>query len=138
MATTLSLFLQRLHAVLQAAVPPGTRVYRGRADAESRAEAPSVNVRIGTHPVEPVSDDMDVHTVSLELQLAVRSADALLASEALHEAVHGAVMTDPELRALVASIRLTDSDGEPEQADETSLVTTARYRLVYMQPKTLL
>tara|TARA_B100001105_G_scaffold254440_1_gene250301 strand:+ start:239 stop:655 length:417 start_codon:yes stop_codon:yes gene_type:complete len=138
MATTLAQVLQRLDAVLRASAPAGTTIFRGRADALARSETPSINVKLGSHSVEPQAGEMDVHTVMVELQLSVRDDDVLLAAEALHEAVHRPVMTDAQLLALVDSIRHVDADGDPEPADETSLTKVARYRLIYSRLKTTL
>lgn len=135
MATTASQILQRVGAVLAANVPVGTGVDRGRPEAESLQDAPSVNVTVADHGSEPFSDELDQHDLTLELAIYVRADDALLAAEAIHEAFHLALVTDPALLTLCDSIRHRESTGEPQEADTTSLIKKPRYLFRYCIPK---
>lgn len=127
--------LLRVDQVLKATVPAGTMVDRGRADAQSLPEAPSVIVQVAAHTSTPFSDDFDQHELELELRIYVRDVDVLIAAETIHAAFHTAVVTDSALQALAESIRFRDSSGDPAEADTTALIKAPRYHFRYCIPK---
>lgn len=138
MSTTASQVLQRVDAVLKAYVPGFVTVSRGRAEAQSLAEAPSVNVVIADHASAPFSDGMDQHEITLELRIYVRDDDALIAAESVHDSFHAALVGDAQLLGLCDSIRHRESQGEPQEADTPALVKKPRYLFRYCIPKTTL
>lgn len=138
MATTLQQVLDRLDVLLKATVPVGTNVWRDRTDAESLAEAPSINVLAREGAVEPFSAEMDKHEVMVELRFYLRQEPGVPAAEALHLAVHAAVVRDATLATLCDSRRLVDYTFDRADADTTVTHKTARYRFVYLIPQTTL
>jgi hypothetical protein len=132
MATVLEQVLDRLDAVLQASVPAGTKVHRDLADALSRADAPAVNVLAEDATVTPMGDDMDQHQVFIDLVFYVREEPGAMAAEALHRAVHPAIVNDATLAALCEGRRLVDYSFQREEADITSTHKRARYRFTYL------
>lgn len=138
MATTLRQITDRVDAILRVNVPGGTSVWRDRADAISREEAPGINQQWREAPVEAFSDDMDLHVLDIDLRIHVRAEPATPPAEDLHESVHGPITSDAQLKALAVSVRLTEQLIDPNDADETSAIKTARYRFKYLIPKTTL
>lgn len=138
MATTLQQVLDRLDVILQANVPTGTSVFRDRVDAESRVEAPSVNVLALEGAVEPFSAEADRHEVTVELSFYVRQEPGAPAAEALHQAVHGAIVSDAALAALCESRRLVEYAFDRAEADVTAMHKTTRYRFTYLIPQNTL
>lgn len=138
MTTVLVQILDRIDVILKANVPTGTTVYRDRADAESREEAPSINVVTRDDRTDSFSAEMDKHTVLIELRIYVRSEPVTPAAEAIHAAFHPALMSDAPLKALADSCRLEGSAFDPQEADITALIKAASYRLTYLIPKNTL
>lgn len=135
MATVLSQVLDRLDVLLKANVPAGCSVFRERTEAESRAEAPCVNVTPREDSVESFSREMDKHQVSIELRIHVRADPPTPDVETIHASFHGVLSDDPALQLLVESIRLEDSSFTEVEADATALDKTSRYRFTYMISK---
>lgn len=135
MSSVLHQVLERLDAVLQAHVLPGTKVFLERADAESRAEAPSVNVLAQEGEVLSFSDEMDEHQVNVELKFYVRGDPGAVLAEQAHNAVHGPVVSDAQLAALCESRRLQGYAFDRSEGDETITHKSARYRFTYLIPK---
>jgi hypothetical protein len=138
MTTVLQQVLDRLDVVLKASALSGTQVFRGRADAESLAEAPSMNVLTQEDQVESFSAEMDRHTVLVELRIYVRGEPGDVLAEAQHAAVHGPIVTDATLAALCESRRLAEYAFERAEADQTSTHKSVRYRFTYLIPQTTL
>lgn len=138
MATVLAQILDRIDAVLKASVPPGTTVYRDRSDAESREEAPSVNVITRDDRAESFSAEMDKHIVLIELRIYVRSEPVTPAAEIVHAAFHAALVTDSVLKTLTDSRRLEGGAFDPQEADVTALIKSVSYRFTYLIPQTTL
>lgn len=138
MATVLEQVLDRLHAVLLATVPAGTAVHRDLADALSREDAPAVNVLAQDATVTPMGDDMDQHQVFIDLVFYVRSEPGAMAAEAVHRAVHPAILQDAQLAELCEGRRLVDYSFQREEADITSTHKRARYRVTYLIPSNAL
>jgi len=138
MATTLRQITDRVHAIVTASAPAGVGVWRDRADAISRDEAPCVNQLWVDAPVQALSDEADQHTLELDLQLHVRAEPFTPAAEDLHEALHHPIVADAQLKALVESVRLVEQSAQRAEADLTAGVKTARYHLKYLLPKTSL
>jgi hypothetical protein len=138
MATVLAQILDRVDAILKAQVPAGTNVFRDRADAQSLAEAPSINVVPRDGQTEPFSAEMDLHQIHIELRIYVRAEPGTPSAEAIHEAVHRPMVTDQQLADLCESRRLTESSFDLTEADTTSLIKAVRYRLTYLIPSTSL
>lgn len=136
MASVLSQVLDRLDALLKANVPAGCTVFRERPEAESRAEAPCVNVSPREDPVESFSADMDLHHTSIELRIHVRADPPTPGAEVIHASFHGAMLNDATLKALVNSIRLEAASFTEAEADVTALDKTLRYRFTYLIPAT--
>ena len=138
MATTLTQILDQLDVVLKANVPGGTKVFRDRAEAESRAEVPCINATARDDAVTPYSAEMDRHEAMVELHIAVRADPPTPAAELQHAAVHTAVVTDPVLLGLCESVRHLAATYNAAEADLTSLVKTVQYRFTYLIPQTTL
>lgn len=132
MATILSQILDRIDVILKAHVPTGTKVYRDRAEAESREEAPSINVVTRDDRTESYSSEMDYHTVLIELRIYVRSEPVTPAAEAIHEAIHRPLVDDDVLKTLTESRRLEGAAFDPQEADVTALLKSATYRFTYL------
>lgn len=133
MATVLEQVLNRLDVILKANVPAGCSVFRDRTDAQSLAEAPSVNVLAQEGAAEPMSE-MDRHEVFIDLVIYTRGDQGAMACEAVHRAVHGPVVTDAALAALAESRRLVDHSFDRQEADGTSTHKRVRYRFTYLIP----
>jgi hypothetical protein len=133
MATVLQQVLDRLDSLLKACVPPGCTVHRDRADAQSRAEAPSINVLAQDDPVEPWAE-MDLHQAEVELVFYVRDEPGAMAAEDLHAAVHPHIVADAQLAALCESRRLVEGSFDRAEADVTSTRKRVRYRFKYLIP----
>ena len=138
MATTLQQVLERLDLVLKASVPAGTGVWRDRTDAQSLAEAPSINVLAREASVEPYSGEMDRHDVLVDLRIYVRADIGTPPAEVLHLAVHAAIVRDPQLAALCESRRLVEYSFDRAEADTSVTHKTARYRFTYLIPQSTL
>ena len=138
MPSILQQVLDRLDVVLKANVPGGTNVWRDRADAQSLAEAPGINVLAREGGVEPFSAEMDKHDVMVELRLYVRQEPGVPAAEALHLAVHGPIVRDATLATLCESRRLVDYSFDRAEADTTATHKVARYRFTCLIPSTTL
>jgi hypothetical protein len=138
MATVLSQILDRWDVLLKANVPVGCSVFRERTEAESRAEAPSVNVKPMEAAIESFSREMDVHQVTLEVRIYVRAEPPTPSAEVVHASFHGAVMDDATLQTLVESTRIEASSFNEVEADVTALDKTSRYRVTYLIPKNTL
>ena len=137
MATILQQVLDRLDVLLKAAVPVGTNVWRDRTDAQSLAEAPGVNVLARDGDVEPNSE-MDRHDVVVDLRFYLRAEPGTPAAEALHQAVHTAIVTDAPLAALCEGRRLVGYSFERAEADTSVTHKSARYRFTYLIPASTL
>ena len=138
MSTTLTQILDQLDVILKANVPTGTKVFRDRADAESRSEVPSINVTARDDNVTPYSAEMDRHEAMVELHISVRADPPTPVAEIQHAAVHTAIVTDPVLLGLCQSVRQLTATFNPAEADLTSLVKTVQYRCTYLIPQTTL
>ena len=136
--TVLTQIVEQLDLILKAHVPPGTQVFRDRADAESRQESPCVNVVVLDDETESFSAEMDKHSVMAELEFNVRAEPATPAVELVHQAVHRFIVTDSLLLTLCESVRLAPSSFALEPADLTSQRKTVRYRFTYLIPQTTL
>lgn len=132
MTTVLSQLTDRVQAVVQAAVPTGTGVFVDRADAESRAEAPAINIVTHSDTTTPYSDNTDRHEVVLELRLYVRAEPGTPAAEALHAAINPALMADAQLLALVDGWRCLGGAFDLQEADITAQTKVVQYRAVYL------
>lgn len=138
MATVLSQVLDRLDVLLKANVPVGCNVFRERTEAESRAEAPCVNVSPREIAIESFSREMDKHQVSIELRIHVRADPPTPSAEVIHASFHGVLIDDAALQVLVESVRLEASSLTEVEADATALDKTSRYRFTYLIPKNTL
>jgi hypothetical protein len=138
MATVLSQVLDRLDVLLRANVPVGCSVFRERTEAESRAEAPCVNVSPRDATVESFSREMDKHQVSIEMRIHVRADTPTPAAEVVHAAFHGVMTDDAALQTLVESVRLEAASFAEVEADVTALDKSVRYRFTYLIPKNTL
>jgi len=136
MATVLQQVLDRIDAILVAHVPAGCSVFRDRQDAESRAEAPSVNVTAEGGPVQTWGD-ADRHESVISLRIYVRSEPGAIECEAVHASFHEALMADAVLTGF-GDRRLLECTFERAEADGTAMHKTARYRFIYLIPKTTL
>jgi hypothetical protein len=134
MATVLQQVLDRLDAVLKANVPAGTQVFRDRADAESRADAPSVNVLAQDAGVDAFSAEFDRHEVLVDVLFYVRVDPGTPAAETLHAAVHAAIVNDATLATLCESRRLVEYAFDRAEADQTATHKKTRYRFTYLIP----
>lgn len=132
MTTVLTQILDRIDAVLRANVPAGCHVYRDRTDAESREEAPSVNVVSRDDRVDSYSGDMDRHTVLVELRIYVRAEPTTPAAELIHAAFHTALVGDAVLKTLADSCRLEGGSFDPQEADINAVIKPAAYRFTYL------
>lgn len=138
MSTVLTQVLDRLDVLLKATVPGGVQVFRDRAEAESRAEAPCIEVQARESQVEAFSAEMDKHVLAVDLRIHVRAEPATPAAEAIHQAVHGPIVTDATLAALCESRRLEDNTFTLAEADVTALDKLVRYRFTYLIPQSTL
>jgi hypothetical protein len=138
MATVLAQVLDRLDVLLKANVPVGCNVFRERTEAESRSEAPCVNVTPREIAIESFSREMDKHQVSIELRIHVRVDPPTPAAEVIHASFHGALIDDSTLQALVESIRIEAASLSEVEADATALDKNSRYRFTYLIPKNTL
>jgi hypothetical protein len=138
MATVLSQVLDRLDVLLKANVPAGCSVFRERTEAESRSEAPCVNVTPREIPIESFSREMDKHQASIELRIHVRADPPTPSVEVIHASFHGALIDDAALQALVESVRIEAASFSETEADATALDKTSRYRFTYLIPKNTL
>jgi len=138
MSTTLTQILDQLDVILRANVPAGTQVFRDRAEAESRAEVPSINVTARDDNATPYSAEMDRVEAMVELHIAVRADPPTPVAELQHAAVHTAIVTDPVLLGLCQSVRHLTATYNAAEADLTSLVKTVQYRCTYLIPQTTL
>lgn len=133
MASVLSQILDRVNAIVTAQMPAGTLVLRDAADPV--ADASWVNQVVHDAAVERFSDDMDRHQAVVELKFGVRSDSApSVACEALHFAVHAAIVDDATLKDLAQSRRLVDTSIDYQQADQTAVIKTCRYVFTYLIP----
>lgn len=131
MTTQVALALNRLQAILEANVLAGTKVFRDRADAQSREETPCINLVTVDAPSEAFSDDTDKRELLVELRINIRDDDPVIKAEAQHEAVHAAIVTDATLKALCVSCRQLGPRYDREEADATALIKAAPYRFVF-------
>ena len=131
MSTTLAQVLDRRDVLLKASVPAGCGVFRERAEAESRNEAPCVNVTPRELAVESFSAEVDKHVQAIELRIYVRADPPTPSAEVIHLAVHAAMAADSQLRGLVDSIRIEGASFNEAEADATSLDKLCRYRFTY-------
>jgi hypothetical protein len=138
MATRLSQILDRIDALLKTKVPAGCQVFRERTEAESRAEAPSVNVKPAEVAIESFSRETDKHTVSIEVRIYVRADPPSPAAEVVHESFHSPLVDDDALHALVDSIRIESSTFAEVEADVTALDKINRYRITFTIPENTL
>ena len=138
MASVLAQVLDRIQQVLLANVPTGTGVWLDRADAESLAEAPGIDILTRDGGVTALGDDTDEHQVTVELRIRVRAEPGTPSAEAIHAAVHTPLMRDAALSALVESRRLVEYAFDRVEADTTELVKSVRYRITYSVPKHLI
>jgi len=138
MSTVLLQVLDRVDVLLKACAPVGCQVFRERAEAESRSEAPNINVQPKEASVESFSAEMDRHQVSVEVRIQVRADPPTPAAELIHALVHAALMGDATLLALVHSVRLESSTFSEAEADATVLDKVSRYRVTYLISKTAL
>lgn len=138
MTTVLVQILDRVDAVLKAVVPAGCQVFRERAEAESRNEAPNINVQPRDDSVESFAGDMDRHQQMVDVRVQVRADPPTPAVEAIHALAHAALTTDSMLLALAVSVRLESSTFAESEADATALDKTSRYRFTYLIPKNTL
>lgn len=135
MIATVTQILDRLDAVLKAAAPAGVQVFRERADAQSRDEAPCINALARDDAIAPFSGEFDRHEISVDLRINVRADVPTPLADAVHQAVHAAIVRDPALLNLCVSVRLFGSASyDREEADLTSLTKVAPYRFVYLVP----
>ncbi len=138
MSTVLFQLLERVDGLLKANVPVGCQVFRERAEAESRSEAPCINVVPRDVSMESFSREMDLHQVVLEVRIQVRADPPTPSAEVIHAAVHGPLVSDAVLLALVDSVRLESSSFSEAEADATALDKTNRYRIKYLIPQNTL
>lgn len=136
MASQLSQLLDRIEAVLVASVPAGTGVHRDRADAVSLEEAPCVNLLVRDGQTEPFARETDVHEIQVAIRIYVRAEEPSRSAELIHEAFHQPLVTDAQISAIAHSCRLSESSFDLSEADSTSLIKEARYRLKYSTPST--
>jgi hypothetical protein len=135
MATILRQITDRVAVVVRANLPAGATFWQDRVDPVSRGEAPGVTLVWREGPVEPFSDDDDLHVLELDLQLHVRAEPFTPAAEDLHEAFHKPLVTDQTLKGLAEGIRLVEQIPQLAEADETAGLKTARYRFKYLIPQ---
>lgn len=134
MATVLHAVIQRLAAIVPPALPPGVNYYRDRADPISREETPAVNQLPADDEVHSFADDADLHFARVDFSIAVRQEGGTLACETIHQALHNALSTDPELAVLCESVRLEGGPFDHGEADETAIHKRVRYRFTYLIP----
>jgi len=136
MATILQQILDRLDVVAKATAPSATSVYRDRADAFSREEAPAINVLAGTPTIEAFAEGWDRHDTLVMLDIHVRAEPGTPAADAVHAPVHAAITTDSTLAQLAASVRLVDQEYTPAEADVSAFKKRATYRFTYLSLRT--
>lgn len=134
MSSMLSQILDRIDVILKASAPVGTTVWRDRADAESRSEAPGINVLAREGSVSAFAHDKDKHDTQIELRIRVRAEPGTPSAETVHAAVHTALMRDGTLQQMTIWYRLTEYSFDIAEADLTELKKTVRYRFIYLVP----
>ena len=131
MSSTLAQVLDRLDVLLKTSVPSGCKVFRERAEAESRNEAPCVNVTPRELAVEAFSREVDKHVQAIELRIYVRADPPTPNAEAIHLAVHAAMAADSTLHSLADSIRIESASFTESEADAMALDKLCRYRFTF-------
>ena len=124
--------LSRVRVVAEVAAQPA-RVERERVDTVSRADCPLIVVTPGEGFSDP-RDQIDIRTAFLDLRIHVRAEAGSAEADRLHALVHAALRSDPELSALVCSLRLQSWQYDQSPADVSSTVKRARYRVIYDIP----
>lgn len=138
MSTVLQQVLDQIDVVLKANVPAGCQVFRDRAEAESRTEAPCIEVQAREVQVESFSAETDKHVLEVELRIHVRAEPGTPAAETIHQAIHGPLVADATLAALCESRRYQDANFNLAEADVTALDKLCRYRFTYLIPQSTL
>jgi len=134
MSTTQQRLLDRIDLVAKASVPTGVTVNRERADAQSREEAPAVNVQPEDGNAE-AWEEMDLREFIVLVDIYVRAEPGAMACDDIHGPLHTALMLDAELQSLAVSRRLVAWEFEHEAADVTSTHKRCRYAFRDLYPK---
>ena len=132
MATRRETILQAFVSALAGTAQVGSRIYRSRAQALIRAEAPALIVEpLDDNPVNEVLPKLDWR---LNVQVAVytRGTPADQLADPIVESIHTKLIGDAALQALVTGlrpgpVRFLAVDGD-QDAGITSLVYEVRYR----------
>lgn len=122
--------LARVKALLLAgATAAGQRVSRGRVDAFSPDEVPSINVRRSQGEHSAHSAGLDHGAFEFDLDFFVRGDDWETTSDALHMEAHALLAVDAPLAELGQGLRCIRTQPAPEQGDEVLGRLTATYQI---------
>ena len=120
MASIREQILQSLTTKLAATA--GVRaVYRSRAEAFGRAEAPVLVVQPGPGRASRVTTCKLHHTLDVEVIVHVRGATPEVLADPIIISAHALIMADTTIGGLAVDIVPTNSDPQIEPADLTSL-----------------
>lgn len=121
--------LARVMAVLLAAgTDAGSRITRGRVDAQAPDELPAINVRRAPGQLDAHGNGVDRATPEFELDLYVQGDDWETLADALHMQAHAALFADPDLAALVRGLRCIRTNPQAESGDRITGLLTATYQ----------
>lgn len=124
--------LARIAAALLGATPAGASVFRAREVSITRDVTPAITVLFGGESDKRMSQDADQHLMRVTVAIFVRGDPWDKLADAVATPMHGVIMNDSALRALVLDVRKTSSEPEAQEADRTAGTLIVTYEINYL------
>jgi|GEM_PF-1130673 len=123
-------------AALLARLPPGliaaNSVFRSRQTPITRNISPAIVVRPAGEDTARMGQSADRHVLRMRVSHSVRGDPWDVLVEPIAAESHRILMTDPGIRALAVDLRMTGTDWEAEEADQTAGTLTHLYDVTYL------
>lgn len=118
-------------AALTDATAAEDRVYRDRTVPVARDETPCIIVRRVREQKDPASSKSDQALFTLNVCVHVRGEPWTDSADEIAVVVHQTLCRDPQLAALISSIRNSGSEWDDHDADESAGCLTIEYQFRY-------
>jgi len=132
MTTIRENILDAAKAALAGTTSVGTRIYRSRVTALTRAESPALLLSWSNDTASQTTSLATLdHTLTIEISVIVRGDTPDEVADPIVESLHNKIMSNTALSNLVSDIYLTTTTNENIDADQPAGVITCSYEIAY-------
>ena len=132
MTTRRESILDAVKAALAGTTSVGTRIYRSRVTALTRAESPALLVSWSNDAATQTTSLATLdHTLTIDISVIVRGDTPDEVADPIVESLHNKIMTNATLDNLISDIYLTTTTNENIDADQPAGIISCSYEIQY-------